>query len=322
MTTVGPIRRRKLIKIQDPWVLEPDLLFRIPQDKNITDKIAAFDLVNTLIHSDRGFPVILKLDDWVWYSDDTPNFLRKLKSEGYTIVIFSDHRKSGLEELKQRMEKIIEELKIEPWIFFGIDKSTEKPNLKMWDTFKLLSKLEKISVDSFYVGDASGPSDPNSAYRWSDRDRKFAKNVELSYYTPIDKLPKQSDPSFPHPQEVIIIVGQQLSGSKEYVEKLIKDKNYVEVNRKSKALIRDITSNLVSKKSVVFSATNPKISDRKQIIDIVAKENVPVRIFWFSASGSTVNQIERKYPDIVLGIYSSNFERPGPGDGVEVVRIN
>ena len=230
----------------------PSVMYYIPEDAPLTNKIAGFDLVNTLIWSDRGDYTPRGNNNWVWRSEEIPSLFCDLYKytpgeEQWTIVVFSNYVSTGLEELRTRVEGMFSDLDIAcvtegtSFLFFASLRSDDyqKPNIGMWNLFKERYRLaydEELVPDerSFYVGDRAGdPTAEDPMFRKggvevSPEERQrlgvgieeafgddslFAKRIGLNFYLP-NFLPSQPEPSFPPEgqQELIIMVGQQGSG--------------------------------------------------------------------------------------------------------------
>ncbi len=154
----------------------PVVMYYIPEDPILTNKIAGFDLVNTLIWTDRGDYTIRGAEKWVWRSDEIPKFLCSLmkfqgkpeEDDRWTVVVFSNYITKGFDELQSRVEQMfadVQEACGEPVTFFFFaslgSQTYDKPSVAMWDLFKSIWEGltdEPLTPDesSFFIGDRAG----------------------------------------------------------------------------------------------------------------------------------------------------------------------
>lgn len=319
-----------------PWYIWDNVLYRVPQRlKPVTTLIGGFDLIGTLIRSDRGKRYSATIDDWVWTSTLVPSFLNSLNDSNYTIAIFSNHKsKTDLAIVQARTEIVIHDLTFDPWIFIAFPKTKaqgpdvcSKPEIGMWMLFKQLTRLNGpdivLSPQSFYTGDNADSVSPDPMYRQGDTDFVFAKNIGLRFFAPDQILPAQPSPTFLDHQELIIFVGQMGSGKSTHAE-MLRAKNYVILNREMKNLDTRVRQELSAGRSLAVDATNPTIGDRAEFIAIGKELGIPTRIFWFTKPGRAYNALrtgKAKVPEIALNRYSARFERPTETEA-PIVRVN
>lgn len=238
----------------------PSLLYYVPVHPIVTKYIAAFDFVNTLIWSNRGDYTVRGTNEWVWRSEAIPKFLADLSclepekiEPPWTVVIFSNYISKNLQELRDRVDKVREEIEVycrEASIFFFASLANDeykKPAIGMWTAFvsiweQLAGKRFVLDPNSFYIGDRAG--DPNALdpmYRKGGvivnpdelidlnlpidtpmgEDSLFAARIGLNFLLP-DELPSQPSPDFPPEEEgpeMIIMVGQPGSGKTTWAKK-------------------------------------------------------------------------------------------------------
>jgi DNA 3'-phosphatase len=180
-------------------------------------KLAAFDLDNTLIYSDRGEPY--PLNGFVYAYPNSIVTLQQYAAAGFTLVIFSNRRGGSgfiLNALKRRIERIAADLQVPLWAYIAVgsrkDDFFRKPNPGMFQLF--LHTLNRTAVDpaSFYCGDAAGPMARDRWFSWSDTDLKFAQHCGLQFYVPSQILQPWSPPMVPDDVRLIITIGQNGSG--------------------------------------------------------------------------------------------------------------
>ena len=189
-----------MIKVEIPfgleWIDEEDTLLVCDSEQiKPSSKVAAFDMDSTLIVPKSGNKFPSGRSDWEWWDNKVPEKLKKLREEGFKIVIFTNQ--AGIEKNKQNPEhlkgKILDmcsELGFGVQVFMACatDKH-RKPNSTMWE--KMESKYNGgISLDvpeCIYVGDAAGRKKDWKVGAKKDHsadDRKFAFNVGVDFKTP------------------------------------------------------------------------------------------------------------------------------------------
>lgn len=239
-------------------------------------KIAGFDLDSTLILSARGEKYAVDVNDWVFVYPEIPQQLQGLYEGGYLIAIFSNrtgsfemHRK-----VQQRMNLILEQLKIPVWVFLATkDDKFRKPDTGM---FKLLlheAGVKSVSGDSFYCGDAAGEESKDRWNRWSDVDKKFAEGNNLKFLEPYQYFKKWPSPIVPLDINIIITVGQRGSGWETYEKYLntitiMKDGRQLIVISDDIAMGREKLGVEVDlKKGIVYMilGKHPRVEDRLEI---------------------------------------------------------
>ena len=315
------------------------IIFRVPENYQCHNegklKIAAFNLIDTLIQSDRGDTKIKGLDDWVWVSDDIPSFLDFLNQNQYTVIIFTTFVDGdNLTIFQKRIDNLIKCLSFQPFVLASINKyehsmpellnTNKQPAIGLWNYFfdfilknffhncfqgvwdplQASCRITKESIDhynSFYCGHLEGEESPNYLYRGGSIDSVFAKNIGLKYLNPDQILPKQVDPSFPLTNiELIVCCGQQGSGKSTFCENLIRlCPSYVIVikEKTKKSYLKKVENLLKENRRVIVDATNPTADNRNDFLSLAKAHNVPARIFWFSRGGRLGNLHRAKEAD-------------------------
>ncbi|XP_052178370.1 polynucleotide 3'-phosphatase ZDP [Diospyros lotus] len=179
------------------WKAFQTVIF-LEQDEGLHDsgKIAAFDFDGCLVNTSMKR---VGADAWSLMYSSIPDKLRRLYSEGYKLVIFTNEsnidrwknkRQVAVDSKIGRLSNFIKLVKVPIQVFIacGIGKSDSKtddpfrkPKPGMWHLMEQHFN-SGISVDmdqSFYVGDAAGR--PNDH---SDADIKFAQAIGLKFFVP------------------------------------------------------------------------------------------------------------------------------------------
>lgn len=244
----------------------PVVMYYIPEDPILSKKIAGFDLVNTLIWTDRGDYTVRGAENWVWRSEEIPGFLCNLmkldeNNEQWTIVVFSNYITKGFDELQSRVEQMfgdVQEICGEPVTFFFFaslgSQHYDKPSAWMWTLFKgiwedLADEPLVPDPNSFFMGDRAGgfvesddpmfkkggvevSDDELAIYKLAPGtpvgdDSLFALRAGLNFLLP-SELPPQAEPDFPAEgqQEMIIMVGQQGSGKTTWAVSIAENLDY------------------------------------------------------------------------------------------------
>jgi DNA 3'-phosphatase len=161
------------IYISDSIFLTPDVLF-FPT----INKIAAFDLDNTLITTRNG-GFRKSADDLILMPNVIP-VLKHFIATGYTIAIFTNQLSKSEDQKLLNYNRVINAVNLInlPMMVFMSTANDQyrKPNTGMW--FELLRFAPSIN-NGFFVGDALGrPGDH------SDSDLKFAQAIGMQSYSP------------------------------------------------------------------------------------------------------------------------------------------
>jgi bifunctional polynucleotide phosphatase/kinase len=332
------------------WKTNDEYYEGVTSKFKMTNKIASFDLDQTLIKVKSGKKFPKDENDWIWNYDNVPDKLKELSKEKYSIIIISNQ--AGIGTGKQpgniwieKLNQIVAELKIEIRIFCSIGKNKyRKPHSTFRDEFF----DEKLDINSFYCGDAIGRKGDHS-----DTDYKFAINSNMQFKSPenvfldkIDKLPKIIYPikiggrkkyklDFDAcDKEMLIMVGFQGSGKSTFAKKIEEKYKYVIINQdtlKTKAkCIKEATNNMKNKKSIIIDATNPSKEKRHEWIKLADEYNFSVRIvkidedIEFARHNNiyrSITQNIKEVPSIAYNIYKSNYEEPDISEGVEEILL-
>ena len=155
--------------------------------------VAGFDMDSTLIKTKSGKVFPKGKDDWLYYNDNTISIIKKLKKDGYKIVIFTNQ--SGLDKNTKKREELFFKIKnIVAGLGGGIDvlisvgsNYYRKPFTGMWD-FLMEHYGNKINMKkSFYCGDAAGRKKDwmkGKKKDFSSSDLFFAHNIGIPFKIP------------------------------------------------------------------------------------------------------------------------------------------
>jgi DNA 3'-phosphatase len=200
-----------------PWQKYESVLYKIPQlpaDKKL-NKIAAFDLDSTLILDDRGAKYATSRKGFVYAYPNVQEKLIQLYKEGFIIVIFSNRRGApwSYKPVQERIDDIEASLGMPIFCFFATKNDEyRKPKPGMMMLLNKIINIEQYHPDSFYCGDAVGPTSSNRWFWWSDADSGFATNVGLPFRDPTQVFEQFPVPVIPNNISIVITIGQDGSG--------------------------------------------------------------------------------------------------------------
>lgn len=244
-------------------------------------RIAAFDLDDTLIHVVKS-----NLTKCSIVNQSVFEKIKNLIDTNYIIVIFTNQ--SGMtkptfnmDQWKKNVENLVKSITKhcdKYYVAIYVAKSNDiyrKPNIAMYNLMKddLLDGYQfrnmRISVKSFYCGDAAGRSKASEVKKsiygkstkgdFSDSDYRFALNIGLKFITPdtfyigsdkqtptikgfnpfdylknnlnMDRNAEDSESIFkPRKKELILMVGWPASGKSNYAQNYIVSQNYCRLN--------------------------------------------------------------------------------------------
>ncbi|KAI7850069.1 polynucleotide kinase 3 phosphatase [Circinella umbellata] len=296
-----------------------------------SNKIAAFDLDSTLIKTRSGRLYAKDSSDWQWWDTSVPGTVQRLYDEGYKIVIFSNQNglnsSQRVKSFRTKVENIINQLGVSIVFLAALEKDKyRKPMTGMWDWIENDPEDNGISIDkkqSFYVGDAAGREagwKPKEKKDHSAADRKFAENIQLSFYTPEEYFLNEPKAEFTYglfepskysdssplftptstpliptdkSQELIVCVGFPASGKSSFCKKYVVPHNYVYINQDTlktrEKCIKACQQALSEGKSAIVDNTNPEASTRANYIRLAKNAKIPVRCFNFTADEYLAN---------------------------------
>ena len=283
-------------------------------------KIAAFDFDWTLVKPKEGRTFPKDVDDWMWLRESVPEVVRNY-AKTHTIVLVTDQTKDWK---VQMIKNVIVQLDLDVIGVIAVQKEEHKPNPSM---FRGMFPEGSVAKGSFFVGDAAGrPGD------WSDKDKVFAENVGLKFYTPeeIFPFPKKSVRVKHYDakeKEVVVMVGYPGAGKSTIANQGFSDTKYAVISGdvfKTPAKMIKEAEKYIQDKSVVFDATNGTKERRGKFIAFAQKHGVGVRCLWVNTSMEQAmeqnRQREVKIPNVVFYTYRKHFEAPEEGE-CPVVKI-
>ena len=291
-------------------------------------KIASFDYDWTIVNPKDGSTFPRDVEDWSWFSEETPQVIKNYQEEGFTIVIFTNQTKVWKIE---QILKVCETMNIPMFVCVAMEKADHKPNTIMFD--KLLDGREISKADSFFVGDALGRKSD-----FSDSDKVFAERVGLTCIAPetifmchtftnqVAGIEIRPDP------EIIIMMGYPGSGKSTIGQEICKSDQYVllkgdDFKSNTGKMIKASIEHLVEKKSIVFDATNSSEKKRALYIALAQKYDYPVRCIHVSTSlgisykRNKFRQDKEQVPKIAYSVYKKHFDEPVQGEGFELLTL-
>jgi bifunctional polynucleotide phosphatase/kinase len=281
--------------------------------------MAIFDYDWTLVKPLSNGTFSKSIDDWKWITDTVPDILKKYYDKNYCIVIISNQTKNTAMKLQQIIN-VLSTLKIPSLIAVGYEDIDKKPNRTMFD---IIIKEKKIDMNkSFYVGDALGRQGD-----WSDSDKKFAENINITKIYSPDELFSIADDkivkvkSFDK-QEIIVMVGYPGSG-KTTIANTFDSNKYIVINgdifKNSKNMIKEAQKYINDKYSIIFDATNPSIEKRKEYIDFANSKDIPIRCINVETDITTAmfrnNAREKVIPKITYYVFRKKYVKPTIEEG-------
>ncbi|XP_031559592.1 bifunctional polynucleotide phosphatase/kinase-like isoform X2 [Actinia tenebrosa] len=287
-------------------------------------KIAGFDMDGTIITTKSGKVFPTDAADWKIALPEIPGRLKKLWSDGYKIVFFTNQngiakKKVSVPDFKKKVENILEPLNVPIQVLVSPGTGHyRKPCTGMWIHLctKLNQGIDISKEDSFYIGDAAGrPAGwaPGKKKDFSCSDRAFAANIGIKFQTPEEFFLEKKPATFNMPvfdpksldtngpiytpstatlvakeQEVVVMVGYPASGKSMFCEDHMVPHGYVRVNRDTlgswQKCVTACRNALAKGKSVVVDNTNPDKESRKRFIECARAAKVPVRCFLMDVS--------------------------------------
>lgn len=233
------------------------------------NKIAAYDMDNTLIKTVSGNVFPKNIDDWQLNYEKIPKKLQTLHENGFKIVVFTNQGgitkgQTTADGIKKKIGMIQQRLGV-PCHFFAATGPNmyRKPRTGMWEALQndFNDGVEIDMKQSFYVGDAAGRPEVKLTKRKKDHssaDKLFAINLGLSFFTPEEHFLNAKDtpkvwnrPQF-NPKsvstsinllepsgsqltsdepEMILLVGFPASGKSYFSQEHLKTAGYEVINR-------------------------------------------------------------------------------------------
>ena len=317
--------------------------FNVCLDQKKINKIASFDLDNTLIKTKSGKIFPKNGDDWTFLYPNVITKLNELYNDRFHIIIISNQKNLKNEnEWKNKIFNICVILNINIDIYVSLsDDFYRKPCIGLWNKY-----INIFSDETFYCGDACGRIKDHN-----DTDYKFALNLGIKFLSPENLFLSNDDISFystKYPNlsnyinniytfnkyydnlELIIMVGLPGSGKTYYSKNYIQDYEYInrDTEKTISKCLKLCEKFLILKKNIIIDNTNPSIKSRKPFIDIAKKYNYKIRCIVFTTPFDIClhNNIYRSIttnvniiPKIVYNIYNKNYQQPNINDGIDFI---
>jgi bifunctional polynucleotide phosphatase/kinase len=322
----------------------------ISNDFKLKNKIASFDLDNTLIKTKSGKTFPIDETDWIFNFDNVTEVLNQYHGDNYCLIIISNQKNledKKLESWVTKIKDIINKIGLPVKVYASIkDNIYRKPNTGLWN----LIKIKVNMIDSFYCGDAMGRKNDHS-----DTDLKFALNLGLTFKSPetvfqnkfllnpkiknyfdFNNFSKLDNNYKVGEKELIIMVGYPGSGKSTFVKKYLIKNNFESINQdklKSKKKCLDMCEKYMKQEqNIVVDNTNSDLEIRKLYIDLGKKYNYNIRCFIMNTTEEHARhnnmyrylyQNKEKVPDIVYRIFNKKYKLPQLSEGFkDIVNIN
>lgn len=289
------------------WSISEEFIEGTHKNFAFKEKVGAFDLDGTLINvrSNNRFPI--NYADWIFFSDNILNKLKKLIKDGYCIVIISNQAgiskgKTDPNEWVRKINDIQKKIGVPIKVYASTGNNVyRKPYPTFWNMIKSYTDIDLDN--SFYCGDACGRKGDHS-----DTDYKFALNIGIKFIVPENYFDNSAEPVLQIPpcfynngpnnivnpkisfkkKDMIIMVGYPGSGKSTYVENNIVPLGYNKINMdilKTKIkCIKTCTNLMDNNNSVVIDNTNLDKKTRKEYIDIAKKYKYTIRVMYIDCS--------------------------------------
>jgi bifunctional polynucleotide phosphatase/kinase len=316
----------------------------------LNEKIASFDLDDTLIKPKSGKKFAIDENDWTYKYENVKNVLNNYNNRNYCIIIISNQKNLKDKKLEQwiiKIKNIIKDLNIPIKVYASIlDNIYRKPNVGFFD----LINLKKYNKKTFYCGDAIGRETDHS-----DTDLKFALNLNINFYTP-EYIFEKNDIIIPKIKNyfnfnnyieieknintnndyktLILLVGYPGSGKSTFTREYFN--NYIKINldtlKSQNKCLKICELEMNNNKNIIIDNTNYELSTRKKYIDLGKKYKYKIKCYIMTTTEehSKHNNMyrylyknEKKVPEIVYKIYNKNFTYPNKDEGIdEIININ
>jgi len=286
-----------------------------------SDKVASFDMDDTLIKTASGRKFPTGRNDWQWWDKSVKAKLIELHEQGFKIVIFSNQ--NGIEKgnvtastITGKILDMCKELGFPIQAFLSISSDNyRKPSPDIWYMFidEYNDKLEaEKNEETFYCGDAGGRPVGITRSKKKDfscSDRKFALNIPIKFYTPETYFLSWDEQEFDigfdpveflenskeekpdvndvisTTQEIVINVGMPGSGKSTFSKRYFGKNGYTIINKDTLKTQKKCESEahlaLGNGKSIVVDNTNPDTAARSVYVKMAKKYNVPIRCFYY-----------------------------------------
>ena len=326
-------------------IINDEYIEIISNDFKLKNKIASFDLDNTLIKTKSGKIYQLDENDWEFNFNNIVEILDKYYKDNFCLIIISNQKNikdTKLNSWITKVKDIINKISLPIKVYASIkDNIYRKPNTGLWELIKININM----IDSFYCGDAMGRITDHS-----DTDLKFALNIGLNFKSPeaifknefqiipkiinyvdFDNLINSNNLNILNninKKVLIIMVGYPGSGKSTFIKKYLIKNNFKPINQdklKTSKKCLDICKHYMNlENNIVIDNTNPDINTRKLYIDLAKKYNYDIRCFKMNTTEehSKHNNIYRllyenknRVPNIAYKIYNKKYIEPQLSEG-------
>jgi bifunctional polynucleotide phosphatase/kinase len=211
-----------MMDAENGWIEHNGVLIRTPctargePKMNYYNRVAAFSFNNTIVKTKHGTKKPSNRYDIDWWCDLVLIKLSELNSEGYSLVVINDEvdvEKGNLtrDDCKHRFDWFATALykKGIPVIgLFSLESNClRKPYTTIWQILKTLCKGWQITLgESMYVGaDGARIADKTKHLKADSgyKDRAFAINNGLIYYSPDELFRKHAPRDWRFPEDVL-----------------------------------------------------------------------------------------------------------------------
>lgn len=281
-------------------------------------KYAIFDFDWTLVKPQDGRKFPKDVADWQYLRQSVPEVLQKYGKTHHIVIVTDQSKPWKIDQIKAALSPLtLEHLTI----IIGVQ--TQKPSTTLFH--KALPKF-KQSSNAFYVGDAAGREGD-----WSDKDKVFAHNLQVTFYTPEEMfpLPKQV-PVKVVPKttgDVIIMIGYPGSG-KSTIAKQYEKAGYTVISgdeyKTGPAMIKRAQAVAAVATPVVFDSTAGTKEKRQMFVKFAQEHNMPVTAIWVQTSIDESMERNKQraattgtkpVPAVAFYLYRKHFEEPHESEG-------
>lgn len=300
----------------------------IIQTKSRRTKYAIFDFDWTLVKPQDGRKFPKAVADWQYLRPSVPEVLQKYGKTHHVVIVTDQSKPWKIDQIKAAISPLsLEHLTV----VIGVQ--TQKPSTTLFN--KALPKFKPDNA--FYVGDAAGrPGD------WSDKDKVFAQNLHITFYTPeeIFPLPKQAPVKIKAKASpsIIIMIGYPGSG-KTTIAKQYEKAGYTVISgdeyKTGPAMIKAAAAAAAAQQEqgIVFDSTAGTKEKRQLFVAFAQEHHMPITAIWVQtpidesmernkqrAAAAGIKPI----PAVAFYMYRKQFEEPHESEGfkLELVTAN
>ena len=236
----------------------------------------------------------------------------------YSIFIITNQTKIS-DNKKQLIKNVWNDLDRIPYVLCA-HKNNEyrKPSPKFIDIITMLLTSNGISLDksnSYFSGDAVGPSDKFAPYQWGSDDYNFSLNAGLNFIRPIDLFGASS--VIPT-QDIVIMMGTPGSWKTTFAKLFEEQYGYRRLSQDEvgdlKNKISEVHNGLLRGDKFVLDATHASLSNKLPWLNLANQLNKTVMIAWVIREGRPWNKLRSKPVSHFAYVgkygYVTNFDDP------------